>query len=108
VRLSPIDDEETLIWREPWFGGVWMLEFQKQHRYIARHTDVAAAGSVVPFNVHARKFIAAGHVALHAMEFLEDTKEVVEVIQAHIFDTKVIYDETELDGSPFMAPVTGC
>jgi hypothetical protein len=48
-----------------------MLEFEKQHRYIAWHTDAAAAGSVVLFNVHASKFIA-GHVVLHAMEFLED------------------------------------
>ncbi len=49
------------------------------------------AGSIVPFNVHVSKFIA-GHVVLHAMEFLEDTQEVVEVFQAHVFDTKVVYD----------------
>ena len=55
-----------------------MLEIEKQRRYIAWHTDVAAAGRVVPFNVHASKFIA-GHVVLDAMEFLEDTEEVVEV-----------------------------
>jgi hypothetical protein len=84
-----------------------MLEFEKQHRYIAWHTDAAAVGSIVPFNVHARKFIA-GHVILHAMEFLEDTEEVVEVFKAHIFNTKVVYDKAELDGSPFVAPETGC
>jgi hypothetical protein len=55
---------------------VWMLEFEKQHRDIAWHTD--AAGSIVPFNVYASKFIA-GHVVLDNMEYLEDTKEVVEV-----------------------------
>jgi hypothetical protein len=49
-----------------------MLEFEKQHRYIAWHTDAAVAGSVFPFNVHASKFIAC-HVVLHAMEFLQDT-----------------------------------
>ncbi len=53
-----------------------MLEFEKQRRYIVWHTDVTVAGSVVPFNVHASKFIA-GHVVLHTMEFLEDTEEVV-------------------------------
>jgi hypothetical protein len=55
-----------------------MLVFEEQHRYIAWHVDAAAAGSIVPFNVHASKFIT-GHVALDAMEFLEDIKEVVEV-----------------------------
>ncbi len=84
-----------------------MLKFEKQHRYIAWHTDAAAVGRVVPFNVHACKFIAS-HVVLHAMEFLEDTKEVVEVFRAHVFDTKVVYNEAELDGSPFVAPETGC
>jgi hypothetical protein len=85
-----------------------MLEFEKQRRYIAWHTDGAAVGSVVPFNVHASKFIA-GHVVLHAMEFLEDAEEVVvEVFQAHVFDTKVVYNETELDGSPFVAAETRC
>jgi hypothetical protein len=42
------------------------------------------------------------------MEFLEDTKELVEVFQAHVFHTKVGYDEAELDGFPFGAPETGC
>jgi hypothetical protein len=84
-----------------------MLEFEKQRRYIARHTDAAAADSVVPFNVNASKFIAC-HVVLHTMEFLENAEEVVEVFQAHVFDTKVVYDETELDGSPFVAPETRC
>ncbi len=84
-----------------------MLEFEKQHRYIAWHTDVAAAGFVVPFNVYARKYIA-DHVVLNAMEFLEDTKEVVEVFKTHILKTKVIYNEAELDGSPFVVPETRC
>jgi hypothetical protein len=84
-----------------------MLEFEKQHRYIAWYTDVAAVGSVVLFNVHASKFIA-GHNVLDAMELLEDTKEVVEVFQAHVFDAKVVYDEAELDGSPFVVPETWC
>jgi hypothetical protein len=68
-----------------------MLDFEKQHRYIAWHTDAAVASSIVPLNVHARKFIA-GHIVLHAMEFLEDTKEVSEVFQAHVFNTKNVYN----------------
>jgi hypothetical protein len=69
-----------------------MLEFEEQRRYIACHTDVAAVSRVVPFNVHARKFIA-GYVVLDAMEFLVDTEEVVELFKAHVFDAKVIYNE---------------
>jgi hypothetical protein len=84
-----------------------MLEFEKQRRYIACHTDAAAVGSIVPFNVHASKFIAS-HVVLDALEFLQDTKEVVEVFKAHVFDAKVVYNEAELFGSPFVAPETGC
>ncbi len=64
-------------------------------------------GSVIPLNFHASKFIV-GHVFLHAMEFLEDTKEVVEVFQAHVFDTKAIYNEAELIGSLFVVPETRC
>ncbi len=55
-----------------------MLVFEEQRTYISWHTDVAAASSVVTFNIHASKFIAC-HVALDAMEFLEDIKEVGEV-----------------------------
>jgi hypothetical protein len=84
-----------------------MPEFEKQRRYIAWHTDLAAVGSVVPFNVHASKF-SAGHVVFDTMEFLEDTKEVVEVFQAHIFDAKFVYNEAELDGSPFVVLETVC
>jgi hypothetical protein len=55
-----------------------MLVFEEQQRYIAWHTDAAAARSIVPFDVHARKFISC-HVILDAMGFLEDIKEVGEV-----------------------------
>ncbi len=55
-----------------------MLVFEEQQIYMAWHTDAAAAGSVVPFNVHASKFIAC-HVVLNTMEFLEDIEEVGEV-----------------------------
>jgi hypothetical protein len=40
------------------------------------------------------------------MELLEKIKEVVEVFDCNIFYPKVIYDEAELDGTPFVAPET--
>jgi hypothetical protein len=86
-----------------------MLEFEKQGKYIAWEIDATAAGCIVPFNVHAHKFIA-GHDILHAMtmKFLEDTKEAVEVFKTHIFDAKDVNDEAEFDGSPFVVPETRC
>jgi hypothetical protein len=38
------------------------------------------------------------------MEFLEQIMEMVEVFDSNIFDPKVIYDEAELNGAPFVAP----
>ncbi len=55
-----------------------MLVFEEQQKCIAWHTDAVAARSIVPFDVHASKFIAC-HVVLDAMEFLEDIEEVGEV-----------------------------
>ncbi len=55
-----------------------MLVFEEQQRYTVLHTDVAAASSVIPSNVHASKFVAC-HVVLDAMKFLEDIEDVGEV-----------------------------
>jgi hypothetical protein len=38
------------------------------------------------------------------VEFLENVQEVVEVFDSNIFHTKVIYNEAELNGTPFVAP----
>jgi len=40
------------------------------------------------------------------MEFLENVQEVAEVFDSDVFYAKVIYDEAELDRTPFMAPET--
>ncbi len=48
--------------------------------------------------------ILSGHVALDPVEFLENVQEVDEVFDSNIFHTKVIYNETELDGTPFVVP----
>ena len=54
-----------------------------------------------------RKFVAS-HVELYPMKFLEKIKQIVEMFNANIFNTKVIHNEAELKGTPFMAPETGC
>jgi hypothetical protein len=43
---------------------------------------------------------------LDPVKFLENVQEVVEVFDSDVFYTKVIYDEAELDGTPFVAPET--
>jgi hypothetical protein len=60
---------------------------------------------VVPFDINTHKFIT-GHVVLDSMESLEKIKEVVEVFDSNIFCAKVINNEAELDGTPFVAPET--
>ena len=40
------------------------------------------------------------------MESLEKIKEVVEVFDSNIFYAKVINNEAELDGAPFVVPET--
>jgi hypothetical protein len=40
------------------------------------------------------------------MESFEKIKEVVEVFDSNIFYPEVIYNEAELDGTPFVAPET--
>ena len=67
MGFGAVGDGETFTWRQLWFGGVWMLEFEKQRRYIARHTDAAAVGGIVPFNVNACKFIAS-HVVFFGLD----------------------------------------
>jgi hypothetical protein len=81
-----------------------MFEFDEKVVDVPRHADAAALASVVPFDVDASKLFAC-HVELHPMTFLEEVEEMVEVVfNAHVFHTKVINDEAELDGSPFVAP----
>ncbi len=80
-----------------------MFEFDEKVVDVPRHADAAALASVVPLGVNAGKLVSC-HVELHPMKFLEEVQEMVEVFNAHVFHTKVIDDEAELDGSPFVAP----
>ncbi len=40
------------------------------------------------------------------MIFLEEVQEMIEVFDTDVFHAKVIDNEVELDGSPFVAPET--
>ncbi len=80
-----------------------MFEFDEDVVDVPWHADAAALASAVPFDVNASKLVTC-HVELHPMIFLEEVNEMVEVFNAHVFHTKVIDNEAELDGSPFVAP----
>ena len=82
-----------------------MFELNEQGFDVTWHTDATATIGIVPFDIDTRKLIS-GHVELDPVEFLENLQEVIEVFDSNIFDTKVIHDEAELDGPPFVAPET--
>jgi hypothetical protein len=80
-----------------------MLKLDEKVLNIAKHTDATPAGCIVPFDVNTHKFVA-GHVELKPMELLEHIAEMVEVFKPNILHPKVINNETELDGRPFVVP----
>jgi hypothetical protein len=89
--------------------GVWSDEDVKLDEKVldvAGHTDATLVGCIVPFDVNTHKFVAS-HVELDSMELLENIAEMVEVFEPNILHPKVINNETELDGMPFVAPEAG-
>jgi hypothetical protein len=80
-----------------------MFKLDEKVLDVAGHTDATPANCVVPFDVNTCKFVA-GHVELVPVELLENIAEIVEVFEPNIFYPKVINNETELDGMPFVVP----
>ena len=101
--LSPIRDWQTLVRGETWLDWTGMFKLNEQVFDVTWHTDATATVGIVPFDIDTPKLIS-GHVELDPVEFLENIQEVVEVFDSNVFYTKVIYDEAELDGMPFVAP----
>jgi hypothetical protein len=85
------------------FSQTGMFKLDKNVLDVAGHTNATPASCVVPFDVNTPKFVA-GHVELDPVELLENIAEMVEVFEPIILYPKVINDETELDGMPFVAP----
>jgi hypothetical protein len=80
-----------------------MFELDEKVLDVAGHTDTTPLGCVVPFDVNTHKLIA-GHVELDPRELVENIAEMVEVFYPNILHPKVINNETELDGMPFVVP----
>ncbi len=70
---------------------------------VPRYAELAAPVQVVPLDGDASKFVA-GHVELDAMVFLEEIPEEVKVLDANVFNAKVVDYEAELEGTPFVVP----
>jgi hypothetical protein len=83
-----------------------MLELDEKVLNVARHTDMTPLGCIFPFDVNTCKLVAS-NVELDPMELLENIAEMVEVFYPNILHPKVINDETELDGMPFVVPEPG-
>ena len=82
-----------------------MFEFDEEIVDVPRHTDATAPTSIVPFDVDTCKLVTS-HFELYTVKLLEKVQEMIEVFNSHIFNTKGIDYEAELDGSPFVAPET--
>ena len=80
-----------------------MLELGEDVVDVYRDAESAAPVVVVPLDGDASEFVS-GQVELDAMVFLEEIDEEVKMLNAHIFNAKVVDDEAELKGTPFVAP----
>jgi hypothetical protein len=80
-----------------------MFEFQEKIVNISTHANLAVLARIIPFDVHASKFVT-GHVELHSVVLLEKFQEMVEYFNSSIFYTKVVHNKAELDGMLFVVP----
>ena len=101
--LDAVGNRSTLVGREMQFGGARMFELDEQGFDVAFHDDAAMPASIIPFDIDTCKLVSR-HVELNSVIFFEKIKEMVEVLYPNIFDTKVIHDEAELNGAPFVVP----
>jgi hypothetical protein len=56
-------------------------------------------------DVDARNFVTR-HIGLDLVVLFQEHEEVVEVLNAHILNTKAIHDEAKLDWMPLVSPKT--
>ena len=96
LSFGTISYGHARVWLESRFNWSWMLEFEEKIVNVSRHADTTAAARIIPLDGDASKFVA-GHVELDAMVFLEEIQEEIKVLDANVFDTKVIDNEAELD-----------
>ena len=84
-----------------------MVIFEEEGCNIFLHGELTGSLGVVPGKVDAGVKIAAP-VFGDVVVFLDDVAQVMGMLEANVFDTEVVDDESEHDGSPFVAPKARC
>jgi hypothetical protein len=85
------------------FGQTGMFKLDEKALDVAGNTDVTPASCPVPFDVNTCKFVTS-HVELDPVELLENIAEMVDVFKPNTLHPKVINNEAELVGVPFVVP----
>ncbi len=80
---------KELVGRAMWLGCPGVFKFNEEVLNVIKHTDVTMATHIVPFDIDSRKFVPC-HIALHTMKFLEKIKEMIEMFNSDIFNSKVV------------------
>jgi hypothetical protein len=79
-----------------------MLKSLKRLGDVARHGEMDRAAGIVPVK-RETTVLGAGPVSGDGVQFMETGQQMVSVLFAHIFDTKIINNETEGNGAGFVA-----
>ncbi len=103
MGLGPVGVRQALVRQAVRLGWLGMFQFDEEIVNVPRHTDATALANIVPFDVNPCKLVTC-HVELHTMKFLAQLQEIIEVFDFHVFDSKVVNYETELDRLPFAVP----
>ncbi len=103
MGLGTVGNWLAFVRQEKWFGQTGMFKLDEQVLNVVGQTDATPASCVIPFDVNTRKFVTS-HIELDSVELLKNIAEMVEVFEPNILHPKVINDETEPDGTPFVAP----
>ena len=83
-----------------------MVVFDKEGVNVVIHGEATGAHGVVPDQVNAGIEVALP-VLGEVVVLFDDVTKVVGMLDANIFDAKVVDDESEHDGSPFEPPEAG-
>ncbi len=89
LGLGNVGNWQALVGRATKLGWTGMFEFDEEILDVSRHTDSTAATNLFPFDVDSCKFVSC-HIELHTIEFFEKIEEMIEMVNLHIFDSKVI------------------
>ncbi len=71
------------------------------------HVDAYSLAGEILMDIQAHNLVAC-HISLDLVVPLQDQEEMVEVLDAHLFNSKTIDDEAKLYWPPFVFPKAWC